>query len=1007
MRVAPLAGAARLRRCCLRPALRGHARELLGLGLIGLVLLGLFGRLIVPGMIAHQRDTGAFYYPLSAWFAGELRDGRFPFWCPLIFGGYPLLADGEIGMLYPANVLALLVLSPDLAFVLTRIAHYLVAGLGTYALARVSGVGRLAAAYAGFSFALGAFMIGHLDHGNIVRSAAWLPALLCCGDLALRARRGRVAGWIALGATSLAFAGLGLHPQVLLINLVGFWSYLPMRALASNPPSRLGRLLLVLGGTTLLGLAGAAVQLVPTYELGQLSSRGEGVPYAKAAAGALSPFDLATLFFPYLFRADPRNVWSLYPYWETTLYVGFVGAVLAPIGLLLGRRRAALPLAGLGLVGLALAMAAHFPIDVYGWIWMLPGFSSMRMPARYSMLIELALAVLAGVGLDRLLAEAGSRPARRTVLGVTASGLVALTGLLAARLWVGADESGALGAIRAGYLSLPHDRAALSAEDVRRGLLATLEAANPWTLLALATFVATVALLWAWQRSPGRGRCWQGAIIAVAATELLLVAHAFHPTTPFGSLVEASRPMRFLGDRDGLWRTFIAGRRDTSVTSRPALFGIAQPYGYSSLPTARTERYWTRVDEVDDELLDLWNGRYLLQSKQAPGRIAAEGVLFDPSRPLLDAPAESPLGQEVFRVAPTHADALRLLSATEGAGGLPNGTAVAEVTVSGGGAPPEVLTIRLGAETAEAAYEDGAAWAHARPAVGYRREPRDAEGRAYARNLYVADVALTVPRVVERVEVRIVVPTGQFRLAGLTLHERSSGRNDSLLPSHREKYTPVYEDESTTIYENRAALPRAFVVGEAVSVEADDWALVYLLQPGFDPRRQVLLEHPNRPDEAASPPVVPPIARAARASEGAPAPRPSTADGATIEQYETDLVVIRATSTRGGHLVLTDSHYPGWRARLDGREVPIERANYLFRAVELPPGEHTVEFSFAPTSVYLGGAMSLVAWLAVAGLGCVGLRRGDVWRGGGSISKPAPPTVAPDKRRDHGRPTAR
>jgi hypothetical protein len=258
-----------------------RALELLGVGLIALVLLGLFGRLAADGLIAHQRDTRAFYYPLTAWFAQELDAGRLPLWCPLIFGGYPLLADGEIGMLYPANVMALLILPTERAFQFVAAIHYFVAGAGSYALARVLGVGRLAATYAGIAFALCGFMIGHFDHGNILRSAAWLPVLLCCGELALRAHGYRVIRWTALAAASLGLSGLGLHPQVVLINLVTLWSYLSMRAVALLLPldqaggvrgmqALLSRLIAILACTTALGLAGAAAQLIPTYELGML-----------------------------------------------------------------------------------------------------------------------------------------------------------------------------------------------------------------------------------------------------------------------------------------------------------------------------------------------------------------------------------------------------------------------------------------------------------------------------------------------------------------------------------------------------------------------------------------------------------------------------------------------------------------------------------------------------------------------------------------------------------------
>ncbi len=947
----------------------GVRRELFGLGVIGLALFGLFGRFVMPGVFGHQRDTGAFYFPLTYWFAQELQAGPFPLWCPLIFGGYPLLADGEIGMLYPPNVVALLTLPTDLAFILVRTAHYFVAGAGTYALARVLGVGRLAAAYSGLAFALGAFTVGHLDHGNILRTAAWLPAMLCCGELALRSRGRAVCSWVAGLAICVTLAGLGLHPQILLIELVGLGLYLPLRALAIATRTRhvaacAARLSLTLGGGIGLGLAGAAMQVAPMYELGLLSSRGAGVPYQHASAGAISPFDLATLGLPLLFRADPRNVWSLFPYWETSLYIGVVGALLALVGLMRGPRRTVAPLAALAGIGLAVAMADHFPIDLHAWLWSLPGFSSMRMPARYSLVVELALAVLAGIGLDWWVREAGSRAARRTVFALAAAALVSVASAVALAAWIGADAAGSLAWARSGYLALPHDRPSLAPEHVRQGLLGALSPTNPWTLLAAGSLTAALGLLALWHRRPWRRRRWQVALVGVAGLELVLVAHAFHPTAPIDKLSEASRPMQFLSAREGLWRTFIVGRTDAAITSRPALSGVAQAYGYSSLPSVRSERYWNRVNEVDDELLDLWNTRYFVETKGTPSRVWAQDVLFDPNRPLLFGPVASPLGQESFRTTPTATDAVRVLSYVSGALDLPDGTPVATVTVSGGDAPPERVDLSLGTHAAEGAYDDSLSMAevgrsprHARAAVAYRWDAKDPSGRIYPRNVYVADLPLARSRTVERIEVQTMIPTGDLRLVGLALRDRASGGNGSILPSHREKYVLVFEDERTLIYENQAAMPRAFVVGDALSVDTDEWSLEHLLRRGFDPRRQVLLER----DERAGPPAPSAVSPLVRAH-------------AAIESYTPNEVVVRASTTGHGHLVLSDAFYPGWRASLDGSEAPIVRANYLFRAVALPPGEHVVRFWFEPRSVYFGGLVSLLSLLAILILLLVGVR---------------------------------
>src|SRR4051812_32854526 len=62
------------------------------------VMLLVFWQDLFAGRVYFGSDTLAFYYPLTAWYADQLRSGHLPFWIPYIFGGYPLFADGEIGM---------------------------------------------------------------------------------------------------------------------------------------------------------------------------------------------------------------------------------------------------------------------------------------------------------------------------------------------------------------------------------------------------------------------------------------------------------------------------------------------------------------------------------------------------------------------------------------------------------------------------------------------------------------------------------------------------------------------------------------------------------------------------------------------------------------------------------------------------------------------------------------------------------------------------------------------
>ena len=156
-----------------------------------------------------------------------------------------------------------------------------------------------------------------------------------------------------------------------------------------------------------------------------------------------------------------------------------------------------------------------------------------------------------------------------------------------------------------------------------------------------------------------------------------------------------------------------------------------------------------------------------------------------------------------------------------------------------------------------------------------------------------------------------------------------------------------YEAADGRIYRNESALPRAFVVSRARCL-GDEQTLQVIRERAVDFRREVLLAG---------------CATAPLASNSL-----SNAT-AVIEHYAPHRVVISAAGDHPGYLVLTDTWFPGWTAHVDGRESPIERADYAFRAVRLEPGRHEVEFRYAPGSVRLGLVLSVLALIAIVALG--------------------------------------
>jgi len=115
---------------------------------------------------------------------------------------------------------------------------------------------------------------------------------------------------------------------------------------------------------------------------------------------------------------------------------------------------------------------------------------------------------------------------------------------------------------------------------------------------------------------------------------------------------------------------------------------------------------------------------------------------------------------------------------------------------------------------------------------------------------------------------------------------------------------------------------------------------------------------------------------------------PSAAAGppgdVTMTTYTPEYVELATRMSAPGFLVLGDISYPGWKAFVDGHEVPILRANYLFRAVRLEPGRAEVRFEYRPRSFRLGVAFAVATGLAI-GVAMLVALRAPIFQSGGGV----------------------
>jgi hypothetical protein len=144
------------------------------------------------------------------------------------------------------------------------------------------------------------------------------------------------------------------------------------------------------------------------------------------------------------------------------------------------------------------------------------------------------------------------------------------------------------------------------------------------------------------------------------------------------------------------------------------------------------------------------------------------------------------------------------------------------------------------------------------------------------------------------------------------------------------------------IYENARALPRAWFAAARFSAATDQEALSLMARDEFDPHHTVLVVERSG---APQPPAALPAADARVA----------------VETWDNGRITLRVDAPSSGFVVLSQTYYPGWEARVDGVSVPVIRANVAFQAVSVPQGAHTVELRFRPTSFIVGSRVTMAA----------------------------------------------
>ncbi len=158
-----------------------------------------------------------------------------------------------------------------------------------------------------------------------------------------------------------------------------------------------------------------------------------------------------------------------------------------------------------------------------------------------------------------------------------------------------------------------------------------------------------------------------------------------------------------------------------------------------------------------------------------------------------------------------------------------------------------------------------------------------------------------------------------------------------------ERFSEIYSKDGWKILENHKAASRIFLASSYRIFQNNEEFEKIFFDKNFDPTTTILLEQ-SLPQQIQMP-IIP--------------------DQITLQQYEPNKITIKTINDGNRLLFLSDTYYPGWKAIVDGKETKIYRADYTFRAIYVPKGQHIIHFIYQPFSFQLGATMSTISILII------------------------------------------
>jgi len=368
--------------------------------------------------LPYSSDLGGsdlldFNYAQRYYYSQLIKVGELPFWSDEIASGFPLLSEGQLGGLYPLNLLLYYFFDFIWAFKISLVLHVFLASFFTYILARLLSLDKRSALISGLVFGLSGFFMAHLKHVNMVNSASWLPLLMYFIEKFCQKKSFRYVIYAGLVFGLQLLAG---HVQIALFSCIIVGGYHILREIFANNRTEfflkvVMRVIFFWLIIFFVGITVAAPQLFLTIELIGHSNRMESFNYETATAYPWHPRNLLTFIFPFI-HGNPAHNTYLYNFedisqrfglwWENIAYIGLVPLFFVFLALLYFKKNNNIKIFSILIFVFFIFILGRYSF-FYKTLWfflshVIEYIRVVRVPNRFLIGVELSLALLAGYG---------------------------------------------------------------------------------------------------------------------------------------------------------------------------------------------------------------------------------------------------------------------------------------------------------------------------------------------------------------------------------------------------------------------------------------------------------------------------------------------------------------------------------------------------------------------------------------------------------------------------------